>query len=297
MTNPLGKGEEAKMEAGSGYALIQDNSGDVEEPFLQDGNISRRSNYGTFIRSPAWAVTTLILTLIMVAENVYLLRTLESSKRNSTYETGFDTELEEMKPSIKLHQKRYTGAIRDLPNGTLYMAFNSSEPRYVGPPSPEIDDAWQNLLKGRYIHFTNDETAWLNTDRDTPTGTLEQLPSHGHSISTTGYYGGPDMLHSLHCINAIRQHIGMDYYHDEHVAWLPEEYRRMHIDHCIEQLRQATLCHGDMTPVTLKAIWTNTPRWVALGQTERLHTCRDGMALREATWERGEEVGRISFGL
>lgn len=202
--------------------------------------------------------------------------------------------IEEMKSSIKLHQKRYTSAIRDHPNGTLYMAFNTSEPQYVGPPSPEIDAAWNSLLRGRYIHFTTNETSWLNSDPGLPL--LEQLPSHGSSIPTAGYYGGPDMLHSLHCINALRQHIDMDYYHNEHVAWLPEEYRRMHIDHCLEQLRQATLCHGDMTPVTLKAIWMDTPRWAALGQTERVHTCRDGMALRERTWERGGDVGRISFG-
>ncbi|RAO68350.1 uncharacterized protein BHQ10_004362 [Talaromyces amestolkiae] len=259
------------------YALIRDNSDDdIEEPFLHDTNISRRVKHGKIIRSPVWAVMT-------------------STKRyTGTYETGFDTELEEMKPSIKLHQKRYTSAIRDLPNGTLYMAFNTSEPQYVGPPSPEIDAAWNSLLQGRYIHFTTNETTWLNSDHELPI--LEQLPSHGSSIPTTGYYGGPDMLHSLHCINALRQHIDMDYYHNEHVAWLPEEYRRMHIDHCLEQLRQATLCHGDMTPVTLKAIWMDTPRWAALGQTERMHTCRDGMALREATWDRGEEVGRISFG-
>ncbi|KUL88986.1 hypothetical protein ZTR_06085 [Talaromyces verruculosus] len=281
---------------GKAYALIRDNSDDdIEEPFLHDASTRERVKHGSIIRSPVWAVMTFILAVVSLVENIYLLRTVRSTKRNiGTYETGFDTELEEMKSSIKLHQKRYTSAIRDHPNGTLYMAFNTSEPQYVGPPSPEIDAAWNSLLRGRYIHFTINETTWLNSDPDLPL--LEQLPSHGSSIPTTGYYGGPDMLHSLHCINALRQHIDMDYYHNEHVAWLPEEYRRMHIDHCLEQLRQATLCHGDMTPVTLKAIWMDTPRWAALGQTERVHTCRDGMALRERTWERGGDVGRISFG-
>lgn len=201
-----------------------------------------------------------------------------------------------MKSSIRLHQIQFSSAIRDHPNGTLYMAFDPSEPRYVGPPSDEIDAAWRELLKGRYIRFSDEETSWLNKDKKIPTGLLEELPSYGHSIPTSGNYGGPDMLHSLHCINALREHIDMDYYHGKGVAWLPQEYRRMHIDHCIEQLRQAILCHGDMTPVTLKAIWTDTPRWAALGQTERLHTCRDGLALRAKTSDIGEAVGRIQFG-
>lgn len=106
-----------------------------------------------------------------------------------------------------------------------------------------------------------------------------------------GYYGGPDMLHTLHCVNAIRQHIDFEYYRDH--MWLPPQYQRMHIDHCIDQLRQAALCHGDMTPVTLKAVWLDKSRWAILGQTERLHTCRDGEALRRWVVNRGDEHGKI----
>jgi hypothetical protein len=162
----------------------------------------------------------------------------------------------------------------------------------VGRPSTEIDHAWESLLDGRYIRFTANEVSLFNDDHGLPP--LQSLPAHGSNIPRTGYYGGPDMLHSLHCVNAIRQHLDIDYYKDH--MWLPEPYRRMHIDHCIDQLRQAVLCHGDMTPVTLKAIWTDTPKWAALGQTERMHTCRDGMALQKWMEGRGSKTGRITFG-
>ncbi|CRG91325.1 hypothetical protein PISL3812_08373 [Talaromyces islandicus] len=263
---------------------------DATEPFLKGRENKQSQGRGSCIRSPAWFVSTLFLLGLLFLGSLYVFA--QPRVWTNSYEHGFNTELGFVKSAIKLHQKRFASPIRDLPNGTLYTVFEPSEPRYVGQPSSEIDEAWGSLLQGRYILFDDKDVSWLNSDNGIPR--LEPLPSRGDAIPKSGYYGGPDMLHSLHCINAIRKHLDLEYYEDH--MWLPKEYRRMHIDHCIEQLRQATLCHGDMTPVTLKAIWTDTPHWAVLGQTERLHTCRDGMALRELTWERGEETERITFG-
>lgn len=59
-------------------------------------------------------------------------------------------------------------------------------------------------------------------------------------------------------------------------ADLPADFAQTHIDHCVEQLRQAILCHGDLTPLTLTPIWNRNSRiLLKLGQTEYLHTCRD----------------------
>ncbi|KAL1993930.1 hypothetical protein VTN49DRAFT_2599 [Thermomyces lanuginosus] len=70
--------------------------------------------------------------------------------------------------------------------------------------------------------------------------------------------------------------------------WLSPRYQHTRIDHYIDQLRQAALWHGDMTPVTLKTVWLDNFGWAVLGQTERLHTFRDGEALRR--W--GAQQGR-----
>jgi len=104
------------------------------------------------------------------------------------------------------------------------------------------------------------------------------------------------MLHSLHCLNAVRKHLDLDYYEPSMV--LPMEYRRMHIDHCIDQLRQAVMCHGDLTPVTLKPVWAGGEsgkhkRLQFLGQTERMHTCRRWEDIREWVTERGEKGGAV----
>lgn len=80
---------------GKAYALIRDNSDDdIEERFLHDTNTSRRVKNGRIIRSPVWAVITFVLAMILLIENIYLLRMTRPTKRNAgTYETGFDTEL------------------------------------------------------------------------------------------------------------------------------------------------------------------------------------------------------------
>lgn len=65
------------------------------------------------------------------------------------------------------------------------------------------------------------------------------------------------------------------------------------LDHCVDQLRQAILCAGDLTPVTLQPIANDPPHVLILGQAEKLHTCRNGMEIREWFEERGERLGAL----
>ena len=94
------------------------------------------------------------------------------------------------------------------------------------------------------------------------------------------------MFHSLHCLDSLRRMTGnrtMKSYER-----LQGNYVQLHVDHCVEQLRQAILCHGDLTPVTLTPV-LNSKRGVLqlLGQTEYLHTCRDWKVVKEAVSRRG----------
>jgi len=45
---------------------------------------------------------------------------------------------------------------------------------------------------------------------------------------------------------------------------------KMHIDHCIDHLRQAIQCHSDLTPMS----WERVGKKLIL-KTETKHTCRD----------------------
>ncbi|KAJ5318311.1 hypothetical protein N7476_004731 [Penicillium atrosanguineum] len=195
-------------------------------------------------------------------------------------------------PLWDFEKKRFTNAIRDDPNGNLYSWINPDELQYAGLPSPKIDANWNDLISGRYFRLEDSEVSLLNQDPELPT--LTKMPSN-ERISKEGFYGGPDVLHSLHCLNSIRKHLDMEYYAGS--MTLPHEYRRIHIDHCVDHLRQALLCHGDLTPVTMKPVAANTslpnPVTFYLGQTEREHTCRSMEAIRNWVTARGQRMGRI----
>ncbi|KAF1988329.1 hypothetical protein K402DRAFT_374200 [Aulographum hederae CBS 113979] len=246
-----------------------------------------------------WFFTTISLLLLLLLQTLHWNPFNPNTLVAGTYERGFATELEDAKASVHIEQRRFTNAIRDLENGTLYPYFEDARtPRYVGAPGSEIDANWDKLLRGRYIHLQDSEIDWLERDSYLPP--LTSLP-HRPSVGTPGIYGGPDVLHNLHCLNALRKHLDLDYY--EPSMQLPLRYRRMHIEHCIDQLRQAVMCHGDLTPVTLKPVWVGGGEkdnerigdgvLYLLGQTERMHTCRRWEDIREWVEQRGEEGGAV----
>lgn len=86
-----------------------------------------------------------------------------------SFETGFDTELgasrhlafarhsiancgttEPIWGVISLEKIRFTGDLKVDPNGTVYREVVGRQ--YVGPPSPEIDDAWVDIIRGTFAH-------------------------------------------------------------------------------------------------------------------------------------------------
>jgi hypothetical protein len=50
--------------------------------------------------------------------------------------------------AISVKKVKFTGGLYYY-NGTLHMSSNLEEPTYIGPPSEEIDDAWEALIHGK----------------------------------------------------------------------------------------------------------------------------------------------------
>ena len=63
------------------------------------------------------------------------------------------------KASIEMQKVTYTSAFGyNATSKTYYREFDSSQPQYVGTPTPEIDKAWEELLDGtssRLFHARN----------------------------------------------------------------------------------------------------------------------------------------------
>lgn len=245
---------------------------DTEEvkPFL-DGDestshryVSSRRTYNALL---PWAVSLIswLLTLYLLfsrkAPNTAPTKdTPPQSNLNRMDTTYFPTDLEAMRPAISYETRVFTGALYyDNSTKHFYRSATPAGPEYFGPPSEDIDKAWRAVLRGEWTPFTEAEAAPFRP---------ELTPFNGPYPLFE-----PDVLHSLHCLNEVRKRIDIEYYSQpEHagVHLAQANWDRIHIDHCLDQLRQTVLCFGDLSPVPLYYV-QGAP--LAIGRSAQ-HTCR-----------------------
>ncbi|KAG1813502.1 uncharacterized protein BJ212DRAFT_1365326, partial [Suillus subaureus] len=133
----------------------------------------------------------------------------------------------------------YVGIIRF--NGTL-----GTPSIYRGPPSPEINAAWDRIsLDARPVRMTLEQ---LLRTGEKPSPSMARYPDeHGG-----GYMASVEVIHQLHCLDMIRRASWgeQDNSTSHEFKDSPEVFRRIHLDHCIEMLRQNLMCRGDVTMLT-----------------------------------------------
>ncbi|KAG2038067.1 hypothetical protein BDR03DRAFT_326585 [Suillus americanus] len=115
---------------------------------------------------------------------------------------------------------------------------------YRGSPSPELDAAWDEIsFNARPIQMTLEQ---LLRTGEKPSPAMVRYPDEYGG----GYMATVEVIHQLHCLDMLRRVTWSDhYYHDGSMYESPEEFRT-HVDHCIEMLRQFTMCAGDTTMIT-----------------------------------------------
>jgi hypothetical protein len=146
---------------------------------------------------------------------------------------------------------------------------NFLESPYSGPPSPEVDHAWHELLSSIAIRVSGDE---LHTSNQTSV----ELPEGGGYMAWIGVY------HQLHCIKMLRQWNYREHYHP---GLAPEDrpHWDIHADHCLDLLRSAAMCHGDTTLTTFGWFTKAKPM---LNTRLIPHICVDWDALMESLKDR-----------
>ncbi|CAG8971744.1 hypothetical protein HYALB_00007224 [Hymenoscyphus albidus] len=151
---------------------------------------------------------------------------------------------------------------------------------YFGEPSTKLDRAWRDLYPSVYQLIPKESAAQL----------VEKTLIFPHDPQRR-YVVELEVFHLIHCLNMIRKSTRPDYYkgfapgivnsHTEDLLFGPE-----HVSHCIESIRQAIMCHVDVTPYTW--IWNSTS-----GHMQNVfatpHTCRNFDAIRD--WARPENNG------
>lgn len=156
---------------------------------------------------------------------------------------------------------------------------------YRGPPTEEREQAWLDLWHHEGIMIESWQMPMLNR---TSFESYEKVkPEKGD-----GYVALFEVHHQLHCLNLVRQYtwLLMKSYPEDRI---PPDLRegdkanRIHVDHCIETLRLALMCHGDMSPL-LVTIDPDEP----LGRKADFnthHMCRNFTKLQEWTKAHGVE--------
>ncbi|KAG2038070.1 hypothetical protein BDR03DRAFT_955681 [Suillus americanus] len=116
---------------------------------------------------------------------------------------------------------------------------------YRGKPSPELDAAWDRISVNAYpIRMTLEQ---LLKTGEKPSPAMARYPDEYGG----GYMATVEVNHQLRCLDTLRRVTwGDQYYHLASMYESPEALRT-HLDHCIEILRQFTMCNGDGTMLTL----------------------------------------------
>ena len=163
-----------------------------------------------------------------------------------------------------------------------------------------MDEAWHNLLAGTSIRLSEEELLLANN-----------ATSIRHKDG--GYIGGLGISHSLHCVvslspgvpvfciwpfplfrapfaehtiqKRIKQYFHPEYYYPGEQAW---DELFMHVDHCLESLRQVVMCSADVSVYTLQ--WTPHNRHKPGVKVPQPHACTDWEALHKWMLGRGASL-------
>ena len=114
---------------------------------------------------------------------------------------------------------------------------------FTGEPRPELDEAWHDLVRNDNIHVPASEITRFNLS------SIELADGSG-VVAQLGVF------HALHCLKMIRHFIYKDHYlanATEHAIWK----MGVHVDHCVEYIRENLMCHPDISFVTHRWITTN----------------------------------------
>ncbi|KAI0381218.1 hypothetical protein F5Y04DRAFT_281192 [Hypomontagnella monticulosa] len=131
---------------------------------------------------------------------------------------------------------------------------------YAGYPRPESESAWKALMEGTNIKIYPEEMLKLGE-------TSLQMRDGSGSLAVLGVY------HELHCVKRLRKWFYREYYYPNQTE-LEFSERLTHAEHCLEFIRQAAMCHGDVTTTSFK--WLHDSQGNVIEPTTKegaLHKC------------------------
>ncbi|KIW98977.1 uncharacterized protein Z519_00640 [Cladophialophora bantiana CBS 173.52] len=95
--------------------------------------------------------------------------------------------IEPAKSTIATKKTKFSGTMKYTDGGHLYMDMSPENVRYFGEPSPEVDQAWAELI-GPAMQFSMSREE------------AEALAVKSYEHPKDGFLVTPDVLHTLHCV-------------------------------------------------------------------------------------------------
>ncbi|GES64934.1 hypothetical protein ATEIFO6365_0009042900 [Aspergillus terreus] len=178
--------------------------------------------------------------------------------------------------------------VRLTDNGTVVPHYD----RERGPPSPELEAAWDELLQYSNIRLSRDE---LGADfRDNPA--LVEL-SDG-----SGIYSSAAVFHSIHCIKRVRYMLYPEHYHANKTTEEMDELKKHagasvvfdtgiklieDTEHCLNYLLHSAKCNADLTVFPMQ--WGAGQR-IPFGIDQGRHQCKDWDRIQDWAKQRSFDI-------
>ncbi|KAI1330218.1 hypothetical protein F5Y16DRAFT_415673 [Xylariaceae sp. FL0255] len=234
----------------------------IEKGIIGSPRATRRTWRSRTLPSLCWASLAILWATSLIC---VWKATAMSIRAQYSWEVGLETDLGPLKPYLKLERKTFSGDLDWDANGTLVRTDANDPVQYAGPPSPEIDENWRKILEYDEVDLAGDEAS-------TVAHRTYQKPGGWSMV-------GVDMFHQLHCLNMMREAIYPDYY--QHVD--KGASYQAHLEHCINNLRQVLMCHGDITGIPVKYY---PERHRVKSMFEVTHVCRNFELIQKFSKER-----------
>ncbi|KAK1751709.1 hypothetical protein QBC47DRAFT_433713 [Echria macrotheca] len=160
-------------------------------------------------------------------------------------------------------------------------AFGRDTSAYQGWPDDEKDELWKGLYH-RGLTFRVRENEYRRMKNET-----ERVPIPGYENE---YVVGLDVFHQLHCLNVIRKGFYPGRYNNslKNPDGTVNYGEWMHVDHCIESIRQSITCSSDVSPVLFQ--WLKSKQ-INLPHLELVHRCRNFDKIKDWAFERFVDLG------
>ncbi|KAI1156484.1 hypothetical protein F4825DRAFT_258594 [Nemania diffusa] len=146
---------------------------------------------------------------------------------------------------------------------------------FKGPPSKQLDEAWNRLVDQPMILVSN-KTLEAFDPTSKPSKGIE-----GH------YYATVEVYHQLHCLDITRKFIWRDHYQHVDTFQDPPDMLWEHVDHCIDLLRQVLMCNGDIGLI----FYTDVGKRQPVARVSTTHMCRNFSEITEWVNKHDSELG------